>query len=571
MESCPVENRTFTKNNNDQWNRAGGFETAISTSFWLKLNSPPTNMIDGIMPRWKSHFHQKQQWSMESCWWFRNSHFHKFLVEIKFTTNKQTNHLAGIETEYCTRNSVNTNICTVENALVQNTNHLASHGYEILLPKQCLTHDTALFMMQSFEKQTNLLACMDMLYCFQNNVNTHENLHHSRCNRSTTNHLARHRTWKLLRKYRQQITCMASQLKIASKTVSTHMNLRCSWCNRSKNKQITWRVMEMLNCFENKVNTHDTALFMMQSFEKQTKHLAWHGYVILLPKQCQHTWESAPFKMQSFKTQITLRGIALENGFENIANKSPAWHRTWKLLHKQCQHTWACTVMQWFEKQTNHLAWHGYVELLRKQCQRMRICTIQGAIVQNKQIALYGIAIENCFENTVKTTPAWHRTWKLLRKQCQHTWACTVMQSFEKQTNHLARHGYVELLRKQCQRMRICTHEKMQQMPALCLESAAHPWADLELLFCMAPGPNESTCQICNKLSQHSTCGMCHVQHQLGYLDPNLHSWILANKSPVLSAWVLLAKTHHKQSTWPCVGSLFLSRVTHSDEVSNAL
>ena len=134
----------------------------------------------------------------------------------------------------------------------------------------------------------------------------------------------------------------------------------------------------------------------MQSFEKQTNLLAWHGNVILLPKQCQHTWESAPFKMQSFKTHITLRAIALENCFENSVHKSPAWHRNWKLLRKQCQHTWACTVVQSFEKQTNHLAWHGYVELLRKQ----------DAIVQNTNlITLHGIAIENCFENSVKTTP----------------------------------------------------------------------------------------------------------------------------------------------------------------------
>ena len=93
---------------------------------------------------------------------------------------------------------------------------------------------------RSKNKQTSWHG-MEMLYCFQNNVNTHENLHHSRCNRS-----------------KHTSPCVPSHLKIASKIASTnHLH-----------------GIAIENCFENSVNTHEPALWCNHSKNKQ---ITWHG------------------------------------------------------------------------------------------------------------------------------------------------------------------------------------------------------------------------------------------------------------------------------------------------------
>ena len=95
--ACAWRFETHTTNcTHDQWNRASGFETTKSTSFLLKfINSPQTNMINGIMPRWKSNFLQKQKWSMSAKFCSatqagRRPASFQFLNRSK----AQTNHLA---------------------------------------------------------------------------------------------------------------------------------------------------------------------------------------------------------------------------------------------------------------------------------------------------------------------------------------------------------------------------------------------------------------------------------------------------------------------------------------------
>jgi len=63
--------------------------------------------------------------------------------------------------------------------------------------------------------------------------------------------------------------------------------------------------------------------------------------------------------MQSFKTQITLRGIAIENCFENIVKKSPGMATQLKIASKTVStHMRICTIQDAILQKTNHLAWH---------------------------------------------------------------------------------------------------------------------------------------------------------------------------------------------------------------------
>ena len=240
-------------------------------------------------------------------------------------------------------------------------------------------YEPALFMMQSFEKQTNLLAWHEMLYCFQNNVNTHENLHHSRCNRS-----------------KHTSPCVPSHLKIASKIASTnHLH-----------------GIAIENCFENSVNTHEPALWCNHSKNNKSPGMAWI---------CRIASET---RCNRSKQLITLHGIAIENCFENRVKTTPGMASQLNIASKTMSTHMSlhCFMMQSFRK-TNHLAWHGFVELHRKQCQHMRICTIQDAIVQKTSKS-------PCMASQLKI--AWRiaskkTTWHgvaieiLLRKQCQHT------------------------------------------------------------------------------------------------------------------------------------------------------
>ena len=97
--------------------------------------------------------------------------------------------------------------CTVYDAIIRKTNHLAWHGFVELHRKQC-QHMSICTIQDAIVQKTS------------------------------------------------KSPCMASQLKIA-------------WRIASK-KHLAWRRNWIL--FENSVNTHEPALFMMQSFEKQTNY-----------------------------------------------------------------------------------------------------------------------------------------------------------------------------------------------------------------------------------------------------------------------------------------------------------